>query len=332
MYFRMIISLTSLTPAIIAGTLTACGIKSEYRPRLPVTPSSPQNSQKTALIKGLVDSSISKTFVEEALMAINNPIRYRANTTSFKLQSSPFSHGYFCSEEQTPFDYLDVTSRMDEKQRLSFSIKTRCEGESIEQTLEEKKTGTQLGDSPFHIKVACQKNCTQSKEILHILMMNGESKILLTAKTAYMTPVRLNGDKKEDLSGLEQMFNRDSFAKVQIISNTVDFKPIGAKINVIFKDKGGQEQSLLFHAGYAGSYVAKDSRKVTDYIQFLKFSGIFAEDIEDAYLLNLIFTEQEGYSVLFLKSAILRLKIKGREDRVDFPLHLMDNIQVQSTQ
>ncbi len=313
MHLRMIISLTSVTPLIIAGTLTACGPKTGHRSQLPVKKPS-YSYQKDALVQGLASSKISKTFVQEALEAINNPLKYSEGTTSFRLQSSPLSEGFFCMGIQTPFDYLDVTSRRDQNNELSFAIKTHCQGESIEQVVEKEDLKSELGNSDFDVKIACQENCTQDKEILHILMSREEAKILLTAKTNHLTFSQT--DKNEAALDLEKSLNRGGSAHVQIVSNTVDFNPTGAKINLIFTNESGQEQNLLLHAGYWGTYSSEGTQH--DFIEFLKFSGSLSEQIKEAQLVDLKF--EKISSVEFLKSATLILKVEGQEDRIE--LHI----------
>lgn len=317
MCLRMIIGLTSLTPLIIAGTLTACGPKTGYRSQLPVKKPS-YSYQKNALIQGLASSKISETFVQEALEAINNPLKYSEGTTSFRLQSSPLSEGFFCMGIQTPFDYLDVTSRRDENNELSFSIKTHCQGKSIEQVVEKEDLKSELGNSDFDVKIACQENCTQDKEILHILMIREEAKILLTAKTNHLAFSQT--DKNETSLDLERLLNRGGSAHVQIVSNTVDFKPTGAKINLIFTNESGEEQNLLFHAGYWGTYSLEGIQH--DFIDFLKFSGSLSEKIKEVQLVDLKFEKRS--SVEFLKSALLRIKVEGQEDRIE--LHIGETI------
>ena len=313
MHLRMIIGLTSLTPLIIAGTLTACGSKTGYQPQLPVKKPS-YSYQKDALIQGLASSKISETFVQEALDAISNPLKHSEGTTTFRLQSSPLSEGFFCMGVQTPFDYLDVTSRRDENNELSFSVKTHCQGKAIEQVVEKEDQKIQLGNSDFDVKIACQENCAQDNEILHILMSREEDKILLTGKTNHLTFSQT--DKNEEALDLERSLNKGGSARVQIVSNTVDFKPTGAKINLIFTNESGQEQNLLLHAGYWGTYSLEGIQH--DFIDFLKFSGSLSEKIKEAQLIDLKFEKKS--SVEFLKSALLIIKVEGQEDRIE--LHI----------
>lgn len=313
MHLRMIIGLTSLTPLIIAGTLTACGPKSGYRSQLPVKKPS-YVYQKNALIQGLRNSNISETFVQEAVEAINNPLKYSEGSTTFKLQSSPLSEGLFCMGVQTPFDYLNIISRKDENNKLTFSIKTYCEGNSIDQMIEKEDHKTQLGNSDFDVKIVCQENCAQDKEILHILMSREEVKILLTARTNHMPFSQT--DKNEAISNLRSLLNSGGSAHVQIVSNTIDFKPTGAKVNLVFKNESGEEQNLLLHSGYFGSYPLEGIQH--DFIDFTKFSGSLSEQIQEAYLVDLKF--QKRTSGEFLKSALLSIKIKGQEERIELYL------------